>query len=613
MDNDLKKKDILNSAEDSSLSEELNVQEEIALTEGEDSLNEQEVQEELALTDEQSILNEQENDALFDTLDKNKKKKKKRIIITVVSVVAALAIIAVVGVSVLQKRVRQQFASGQGEVLSYEVSTGSINTAVSGSGSLTDVDLDDVTVPEGVEITEVLVKNNQSITAGDILATVDMASVISTMADLQTQIEELDEDISNAEDDTASTSIYAGVSGRVKAVFGSKGADVTDVMYEHGALALLSLDGYMAVTVETDALSVGDSVTVRLSDKEKVTGTVESVVGGKATVLITDNGPEYDDEVTVLSKDGTELGKGKLSIHSPLRVTGYAGTISAVKTSVNSKVSDTTKLFTLKDTDYSANYNSLLRQRAELEETLLELLTIQRDGAVLAAADGSVYSVDYTEDTPTAVATLSADKRMSVTISVDESDILSLEIGQSVTVSVRSVSEDSFVGTLTEINRTSSSSGTYSAVIELDKAEGMLSGMTASVSVRIEGVDEAILIPIEALHKTSDGAYVYTSYDEELQEYGGKTDVVTGLENSTYVEIKSGLNIGDNVYYTEQESSFGGFGGFGGMGGFGGGGGDMPNFGGGGDMPDFGGGNMPDFGGGSGRPDGGSFPGGFGG
>lgn len=554
--------------------------------------------------------NVQRDDALFEALGKNKKRRKRRIIVTVVSIVLVLAMIAVVGVSFLQRRVREQFASSQGEVLSYEVTTGSISTVVSGSGSLTDVDLNSITVPEGVEITEVKVKTNQAIAKGDILATVDMASVISAMADLQTQIEDLDEQLSDAEDDAASTTIYAGVTGRVKAIFGEAGASVADVMYEHGALALISLDGYMAVDIETDALTVGDGVTVKLSDEEEITGTVESVVGGKATILVTDNGPEYDEVVTVLNDEDTVLGTGNLYIHSALKVTGYAGTIAAVKADVNDKVSDTTKLFTLEDTSYSANYNSLLRERADLEETLLELLTIQRDGAVLASSDGSVYSVDYSDEATTAVVTLSTDEKMSVTISVDESDILSLELGQTVTVSVPSVSEDSFAGTLTEINRTSSSSGTYSAVIEVEKVEGMLSGMTASVSVRIEGVDDAILIPIEALHKTSDGAYVYTSYNEEYQEYGGKVDVVTGLENSTYVEIKSGLNVGDTVYYTEQES---GFGNFGGMGGFpGGNGGQMPDFG--GEMPDFGGGQMPDFGGGSGggRPSGG-FPGGFGG
>jgi len=562
----------------------------------------------------------QRDDALFETLGKNKKRKKRKIIITVVSIVLVLAIIAVVGVSFLQRQVREQFASNQGEVLSYEVTTGSISTVVSGSGSLTDVNLEEITVPEGVEITEVKVKRNQTIAKDAIFATVDMASVVSTMAELQTQIEDLDEQISDAEDDSASTRIKAGVSGRIKAVFGEKNADVADVMYEHGALALISLDGYMAVDIETNLLAVGDGVTVQLPDEEEITGTVESVVGGVATILVTDNGPEYEETVTVLNEEGAELGSGNLYIHSALRVTGYSGTISYVNVSENTKVSSSTTIFNLKDTAYSANYNSLLRQRAELEETLLELMTIQRDGAVLAAADGSIYSVDYSDEATTAVVTLSTDEKMSVTISVDESDILSLELGQTVTVSVPSVSdEETFAGTLTEINRTSSSSGTYSAVIEVEKVEGMLSGMTASVSVRIEGVDDAILIPIEALHKTSDGAYVYTSYDEELQEYGGRVDVVTGLENSTYVEIKSGLNVGDTVYYTEQETGFGNFGGMGfgnrGNGGFGNTGdgngnmpdrGNMPDMGGGsrpdfgGQMPDFGGGNMPDFGGGRG-------------
>ena len=558
----------------------------------------------------------QRDDALFEALGKNKKRKKRRIITTVVSVVLVLAIVAAVGVSFLQRRVREQFATSQGEVLSYEVTTGSISTVVSGSGSLTDVDLESITVPEGVEITEVKVKRNQAVIRGDILATVDMASVVSAMADLQAQIEELDGQISDAEDDSASTRIKAGVTGRVKAIFGEKDADVADVMYEHGALALISLDGYMAVDIETELLAVGDSVTVKLSDEKEIDGTVESVLAGTATILVTDNGPKYDEEVVVLNSEGAELGTGNLYIHSPLRVTGYSGIISYVNVSENTQVYSSSVLFNLKDTDYSANYNSLLRERADLEETLLELLTIQRDGAVLAQMDGSVYSVDYTEDTATAVVTLSADKKMSVTINVDESDILSLELGQTVTVSIPSVSdEETFAGTLTEINRTSSSSGTYSAVIELEKAEGMLSGMTASVSVRIEGVDDAILIPIEALHKTSDGAYVYTSYNEEFQEYGGKVDVVTGLENSTYVEIKSGLSVGDTVYYTEQESGFGGFGNMpGGFGNMPAGNGQMPDFGGGempdmgggnrpdfgGQMPDFGGGNMPDFGGGRG-------------
>ena len=543
----------------------------------------------------QSDSGRERDDALFETLGKNKKRKRRRIIVTTASILLALAILAVVGVAILQKRVREQFSSSSAEVLSHTVTTGSISTLVSGSGSLTDVNLTTVTVPDGVEITEVLVKANDAVAQGDILATVDMASVMSAMADLQAAIEDLDKQISQAEDDEASTVIYAGVSGRVKAIFAKDDDEVADVMYEHGALALLSLDGFMAVDIETDSLIPGTSVTVKLADGDSVTGAVEAVVDGIATILLTDNGPEYEEAVTILDSEGTEIGEGALYIHSPLCITAYAGTVDAVKASLNKKVTASAKLFTLQDTAYSANYQSLLRTRSEKEETLLELLTIKRDGAILADAPGSVYSVDY-EEGGTAIATISPNEKMSVTISVIESDILSLALGQTVTVSVASVSDDSFAGTLTEINRTTSSSGAYSAVVELEKAEGMLSGMTASVSVQIEGVENALLIPIEALHLTSNGAYVYTSYDEEYQEYGGRVDVVTGLENSTYVEIKSGLNVGDTVYYTQAQSSFGGFGPMSNMGGM-----DFSNMGGMGgmsQMPDFGGGNMPSFSGG---------------
>ena len=193
---------------------------------------------------------------------------------------------------------------------------------------------------------------------------------------------------------------------------------------------------------------------------------------------------------------------------------------------------------------------------------------------------------------------------MSVTISVDESDILSLAVAQEAEITVSSVSKETLSGIVTEIDK-SGASGGYTAVVMLDKITGMLPGMTASVDVRIEGVDNAIIIPVDALNRTSTGAYVYTSYDEETQQYGGRVDVVTGLSNNNYVEIKSGLSVGDTVYYTESQNLsnfFGGFGNRGGMGNMGGmGGSGMPNFGG------NSGGNMPNFGGsGSGRPGGNS-------
>lgn len=544
------------------------------------------------------------DEALFEALGKSKKKKKRKIIYTITSVVLVAAIVLAAGVSMLQRRVQEQFASSAGEVLGYEAATGTISTVVSGSGTLQNVDTETVTVPSGVDVTEILVGFGDAVTEGDLLATVDMATVRTAMSELQTQMEDLDDQISDAEGDQVNSYIQAGVSGRVKVIYAEKNMDVANTMVEYGALAVISLDGCMALDVQTDALSVGDSVSVVRAEGEEVTGTVDSAAGGKATILVSDNGPVFDEEVTVKTEDGTEIGTARLYVHNPLSVTGYAGTVSSVIVAENQKVYSGTTLFTLTDTSSSANYDALLRERNEAEETLLELLRIQRSGGICAPISGSIYSAgDADDDTLTDVVTISPDVSVSVTINVDESDILSLELGQEADVTVSSVSEDTRTGIVTEIDKTASS-GYYTAVITLDKIEGMLSGMTASVAVWIEGVDDAIIIPVEALHQTSTGAYVYTTYDEETQEYGGRVDVVVGLSNNNYVEIKSGLSVGDTVYYTESQSVTDMFGskGFGG-GGFTGGGdsGGMPS-------GNFGGGDMPDFGGNSG----GGMPGGRG-
>ena len=94
----------------------------------------------------------------------------------------------------------------------------------------------------------------------------------------------------------------------------------------------------------------------------------------------------------------------------------------------------------------------------------------------------------------------------------------------------------------------------------------MLPGMTADVDITIEGVENAKIIPVDALHQTSAIHYVYTGYDVENQEYIGMQEVTIGMQNKDYVEILSGLEIGDSVFYTEKKDSFWGFG-FGGMGG----------------------------------------------
>lgn len=531
------------------------------------------------------------DDALFEELSRKKKRRRRRIWITVLLILAVVGIALVITVGRLRTSVRERFGGTGIEVLSYEVTRGTLSTVVSGKGVLGEDDLESVTVPQGVMVEELLVEAGDSVTEGQTLATVDMPSVLTAMAALQSSLEDLDQQIADAADDKASTSVTTAVAGRVKILWAEKDMSVVDCMARHGALAVLSLDGFMAVDIPAGDLSNGDTVTVTRAEGKVLDGTVDAVRGGVATVLVTDDGPKYDEEVTV-SLEGNVLGSGKLYIHEPLAITGYAGVVQTVQTAENRRVYKNTTLFYLKDTATTHTYDALLRSRAEQEETLLELLKLQRTGAVLAPFTGSVYTADWDETlNPTGIVTLSPDEQMTITLSVDETDILSLELGQTAEVTISSLSEEPYEGIVTEVERSAAASGTYSAVVTVPKDKGMLPGMTASVNIRITGVEDALLIPIEALHQTRDRAYVYTTYDPETETYGGQKEVTIGIMGSNEVEILSGLSEGELVWYTEELNIFDFFAGMSGGGGMGGNtGGQRPS----------GSGNMPsggDFGG----------------
>ena len=88
-------------------------------------------------------------------------------------------------------------------------------------------------------------------------------------------------------------------------------------------------------------------------------------------------------------------------------------------------------------------------------------------------------------------------------------------------------------------------------------------------------VDDALLIPSDALTQTRASAYVYTGYNSESGEFTGMVEVTSGMDNGEFVEITGGLSEGDTVYYFEKEENrftfpFGNMGGMSGMSGMGG-------------------------------------------
>ena len=319
-------------------------------------------------------------------MDKTKKKNVRRYILW-----GVLAVV-VAGLAMLPALARQQDAQDGpvASVLEATVKEGSVQATVRGGGTLEAGDGEDIELPPEVKITEFLVKNGQEVKKGDPVAKIDKVSALTAVTEIRTSMAAVEKQMETFSDEKSASTVTAPAGGRVKAIYANPGDSVTQVLVEHGALALLSLDGRMGVTLTVSSqLIPGDSIPVTLDSGKTVTGRVESNLNGELTVTIADNGYAVGDTVTL---EG--LGSGSLEIHNPWLATAFNGTVSQVNIRLEQTVSSGGSLFTLKDTDYTAQRELLAETHRDYEELLQKLLTWQDTGVITAPCDGLVSGID---------------------------------------------------------------------------------------------------------------------------------------------------------------------------------------------------------------------------
>ena len=324
-------------------------------------------------------------------MDKVKKKQLKK------AVTWALLAALVAGLAAMPLLAREKAESDGpvASVLSGTVETGSITTALHGGGTLSSEDVEDIKLPSGVKITEFLVKNGETVTEGTPLAAVDSVSVMTAITEVTDTMEYLQSEIRSAKEEKVSSTVSATAGGRVKQVFAKQGDKVQEVMLEHGALAVLSLDGLMAVKIEKKMeLPTGSSVTVTFWDDTEAEGRVESNLDGTIVVTVEDDNYAIGQKVIVTTDEGKRVGSGELYVHNAWSATAFSGTIKTVSAREEAKVSSGATLFTLSDTDFKAQLEYLSSLHREYEELLQDLFRMYHSGTIDAPCDGTVSGVD---------------------------------------------------------------------------------------------------------------------------------------------------------------------------------------------------------------------------
>ena len=168
-----------------------------------------------------------------------------------------------------------------------------------------------------------------------------------------------------------------------------------------------------------------------------------------------------------------------------------------------------------------------------------------------AVTGNSIRTQDTDTETATGTVIAMADlSQLEVDFYLDESDWDLATVGSQAEVTFDALPDKTFTGRVTQLDTElyqSNNSSVVRGTVQLDDSLDGINlpiGASASVEIIHARVDNAMLVPIEALHETAPGKYTVF-----VIENGTPTPqaVEIGLQDEVYAEVKSGLEAGDVV------------------------------------------------------------------
>ncbi len=170
---------------------------------------------------------------------------------------------------------------------------------------------------------------------------------------------------------------------------------------------------------------------------------------------------------------------------------------------------------------------------------------------IYAPTDGTIMSVSATVGdnvSSSAIITMGDLSKLYVETSMDESDYQAFQVGNAAQVTFNALPDQVFDGKVSEVDpalTTSNGTSVVTGMVELTPTKAkLLMGMTASVTVIAGQAQNAVLVPIAALHQQPGGGYTVN-----VQQNGKfvSVPVQVGLKDLVNAQIISGIQAGDVV------------------------------------------------------------------
>ena len=483
---------------------------------------------------------------------KKRKGKSGRIVIVLIVVLAAL----LGGFFLYKKRSGAQKSKGDQSVSTATVKRTDITSELTASSSLSPKDTYEVTSLVEGEVIEANFEEGDVVEKGQVLYRIDASSMDSDMSSAQTSLQRAKESVQTAQSGYAEeTARIAGntyrstASGYIKTLYIKEG----DKVNNGTKIADLYDDSVMKITVpflsgEAAEINVGDEAAVILEDTgEQISGTVtvvssmeETLSGGRlvknVTVevsnpggLTTDTAASVKVDGFVCSAEGTFAAKTETTLS--VEISGNKSLeIENLLIHEGSYVEKNSELFqvTAKTAEeYLKEFKDAVESADDNLENAENKLSNTQDSVddytITAPISGTVITknakvgdkISKSSSGTTTMAVIYDLSTMTLEMSVDELDVSSIKVGQSVEITADAVEGETFTGTVTNVSLQSSYSNgvtNYPVTVTLDDTGSLLPGMNVDAKIILDSSENALVIPASALMR-GNRVYVKKSSD----------------------------------------------------------------------------------------------------
>ena len=511
--------------------------------------------------------------------DKPKKKGKKKNRLK--NIIAMLVLAAVVIVVVLQRRQAARTAAAEANAVNTAtVETRDIVSELSSSGTLSAKDSYSITALAEGEVISADFEEGDQVEKGQVLYEIDRTSVESQLSNAKNSLERSQKDYEKAvQEYNEALSDYSGntykatETGYISELNISAGSKVSN----NTTIAKLYSDDVMKIRIpflsgEAALIAPGMGAVLTLVDTgEQVAGTVTAVANQEVALT----GGRMVRNVTIQAANPGGL---TTSTRATAQIGEFVGSedstfMATIDTTMNAELSATVEVASLlvDEGDYVTVGTPVFLMTTKTAEDLIETYSDAMENAE-EKVESAQSSLDNTQDTyddytitapisgqvitksykvgdnisrntssTTTVATIYDLSGLTFEMSIDELDILSVKVGQKVTVTADALEGETYTGTVT-----------------MDEMGDLLPGMNVDGVITLDEATGVLAIPSDALMR---GNQVYVKDDTVTQQAGPvpagfrAVEVETGLVSDSYVEIKSRLSEGDVVYVAETSTS----------------------------------------------------------